>query len=37
MNALEAIMFFSGVLVGMGIVLGVMAIGVWYLIKYKGI
>ena len=35
MNALEAIVFFSGVLVGMGVVLGVVAVGLWYLVRRR--
>ena len=36
MHVLQALMFFSGLLVGIGLIFAVLAIGVWYLIEYKG-
>jgi hypothetical protein len=36
MHVLQALMFFSGLLVGIGLIFAVIAIGVWYLIEYKG-
>ena len=36
MNVLQALLFFSGLLVGIGLIFAVLAIGVWYLIEYKG-
>jgi hypothetical protein len=33
----EALMFFSGLLFGMGLIFAALAIGIWYLIEYKGI
>jgi hypothetical protein len=33
----EALMFFSGLLFGMGLIFAALAIGVYYLIEYKGI
>lgn len=37
MNVFEAIVFFSGLLFGMGLIFAALAVGVWYLIEYKGI
>jgi hypothetical protein len=37
MNVLQALMFFSGLLFGMGLIFAALAIGVWYLIECKGI
>jgi hypothetical protein len=36
MNVLQALMFFSGLLFGMGLIFAALAIGVWYLIEHKG-
>ena len=36
MNVFEAIVFFSGLLFGMALIFSALAIGVWYLIEYKG-
>lgn len=37
MNAIvEAIVFFSGLLFGMALIFSALAVGVWYLIEYKG-
>jgi hypothetical protein len=36
MNVFEALVFFSGLLIGIGVVFAILAIGVWYLIEYKG-
>ena len=36
MHVLQALMFFSGLLVGIGLIFAVIAIGVWYLLEYKG-
>jgi len=35
MNVLQAIIFFSGVLVGMGLILGIMAIAVWRFVPFE--
>jgi hypothetical protein len=37
MNVLQALVFFSGLLFGMALIFAAAAIGVWYLIEYKGI
>ena len=38
MNAIvEALMFFSGLLFGMGLIFAALALGLYYLIEYKGI
>lgn len=36
MNVFEAIVFFSGLLFGMALIFSALAVGVWYLIEYKG-
>jgi hypothetical protein len=36
MNVFEALVFFSGLLIGIGVVFAILAVGVWYLIEYKG-
>jgi hypothetical protein len=36
-TTVEALMFFSGLLFGMGLIFAALAIGVYYLIEYKGI
>ena len=37
MNVLQVLMFFSGLLFGMGLIFAALTVGVWYLIEYKGI
>ena len=37
MSVLQVLMFFSGLLFGMGLIFAALAVGVWYLIEYKGI
>lgn len=36
MNVFEALVFFSGLLFGMALIFSALAVGVWYLIEYKG-